>query len=150
MPVRRRWLARAAATAAIAVFGGVVPGIAPAASAASGPFEFAGVIEGSYGPTWSHADRLSAIRWMAAHGLNTYIHAPKFDAYQRAQWRDPYPAGAMADFAEEVRLARRLGVAWVPNVSPGTPLIPGPPGGASVSRDICFACPDDVAVLIGG
>jgi hyaluronoglucosaminidase len=122
--------------------------MAPAASAASTPFEFAGVIEGSYGPTWSHADRTSAIRWMAAHGLDTYVHAPKFDAYQRAQWRDPYPTGAMAEFAEEVRLARRLGVAWVPNVSPGTPLIPGPPGGASLSRDICFACPDDVAVLI--
>jgi hyaluronoglucosaminidase len=148
VPVQHRWLARAAATAAIAVLGGVMPGIAPAASAASKPFEFAGVIEGSYGPTWSHTDRMGAIRWMATHGLDTYVHAPKFDAYQRAQWRDPYPAGAMADFAEEVRLARRLGVAWVPNVSPGTPLIPGPPGGASVSRDICFACPDDVAVLI--
>src|SRR5205823_8662698 len=93
MPVRRRWLARAAAAAATALVGGVMPLMAPAASAASTPFEFAGVIEGSYGPTWSHADRMSAIRWMAARGLDTYIHAPKFDAYQRAQWRDPYPAG---------------------------------------------------------
>ena len=125
--------------------------LAPAASASAAgrPFEFSGVIEGSYGPTWSHADRMSAIRWMARQGLDTYIHAPKFDAYQRAQWRDPYPSEAMAEFADEIRLARRLGSAWVPNVSPGTPLIPGPPGGPAVSRDVCFACPEDVAVLIG-
>jgi hyaluronoglucosaminidase len=120
--------------------------LAVPAQAATDPFAFAGVIQGSYGPTWSHSDRMALLRWMGSHGLDTYIHAPKDDAYQRAQWRDPYPAADMADFAVEVAAARRTGVDWLPNVSPGFPLIPSTPGGP-VSRDLCFSCPDDVAAL---
>ncbi|MBV9283255.1 MAG: beta-N-acetylglucosaminidase domain-containing protein [Acidimicrobiia bacterium] len=134
---------------AAVTFGAVlVPVTATAGRAASAPppFAFTGAIEGSYGPPWSHADRLSAINWMAANGLDIYIHAPKFDPYARANWRDPYPPAQRADFASEIALASRLGVAWVPDISPGLPEIPGPP--ASVpSTDICFSCPADVATL---
>ncbi|MBV8984756.1 MAG: beta-N-acetylglucosaminidase domain-containing protein, partial [Acidimicrobiia bacterium] len=112
-----RRLRRAFAVVAAVTFGAVlVPVTATAGRAASAPppFAFTGAIEGSYGPPWSHADRLSAINWMAANGLDIYIHAPKFDPYARANWRDPYPPAQRADFASEIALASRLGVAWVP------------------------------------
>lgn len=124
----------------------VTGSLAAPASSAPQPFAFAGVIEGSYGPTWSHADRLAMVTWMGSHHLGTYVHAPKDDPYQRAQWRDPYPAAEMADFAREIAAARRTGVDWVPNVSPGFPLIPSTPVGAP-STDLCFSCPADVAAL---
>lgn len=120
--------------------------LAVPASSSPRPFVFAGVIEGSYGPTWTHADRLAMVRWLGAQHLDTYVHAPKNDPYQRAQWRDPYPAPELADFTTEIRAARAAGVDWVPNVSPGLPLIPSAP--ASVpSTDLCFSCPADVAAL---
>jgi hyaluronoglucosaminidase len=86
---------------------------------------------------------------MPAHGFNAYVHAPKDDLWQRTQWRDPYPAGQQAEFDAEIRLARSLRVEWVPNLSPAVPLIPTPaaPEGAP-SRDICFACPEDMRAIL--
>jgi hyaluronoglucosaminidase len=119
---------------------------------ADGAYRFRGVIFGPYGKPWSHTDRLDMVRWMGAHGMNTYVHAAKDDVYQRLQWRDPYPASTLADFAEEIAAGRQAsgeGVAWVPNLSPGVPLIPSltPPSGLP-SRDICFSCEDDFRVLV--
>ncbi|MFM7489859.1 MAG: beta-N-acetylglucosaminidase domain-containing protein, partial [Actinomycetota bacterium] len=37
----------------------------------------AGVIEGFYGPPWSHADRLATIDLLAENGGNWYVWAPK-------------------------------------------------------------------------
>ena len=54
-----------------------------------------------------------------------------------------------AALGEEIALASSVDVEWVPNISPGFPLIPslavpdGPP-----SRDICFSCPADLDVLV--
>jgi len=140
-----------AAALLLAVVGLVRPALTRAATPdastpSASPFAFAGVIEGSYGTPWSHADRMSAIPWMAANGLDVYIHAPKFDPYARAEWRDPYPATELADFTSEIALGQRLGVAWVPDLSPGLPEIPGPPAGVP-SADICFSCPADIAAL---
>jgi hyaluronoglucosaminidase len=116
---------------------------------AAGPYPFRGVIFGPYGSPWSHTDRLDMLAWMGAHSMNIYVHAAKDDVYQRAQWRDPYPQSVFGDFAEEVSAAAAHGVAWVPNVSPGVPLIPSatPPNGLP-SRDICFSCDADFAVLL--
>ena len=120
--------------------------------AAGGAYRFRGVIFGPYGKPWSHSDRLDMVHWMGAHGMNTYVHAAKDDIYQRVQWRDPYPSSTFADFAEEISAGRQAsgeGVAWVPNLSPGVPLIPSltPPTGLP-SRDICFSCEDDFRVLV--
>lgn len=106
-------------------------------------------MEGPYGPVWDHGARERVIRWMPSHGFNAYVHAPKDDLWQRTQWRDPYPAGQQAEFDAEIRLARSLGVEWVPNLSPALPLIPTPaaPEGAP-SRDICFACPEDMRAVL--
>jgi hyaluronoglucosaminidase len=117
----------------------------PAAPAARSPFPIRGVIEGFYGPPFSHADRLDLISWGAGHGLNTYVHAPKFDPYIRAQWREQYPVAALADYLQEVRAARRVGVAWVPDVGPGVAEIPSP---GVPDRDICFSCPGDLDALV--
>jgi len=107
------------------------------------------VIEGAYGRPWDHGQRLRVLRFMAVHGMNVYVHAPKDDPYQREQWRDPYPAAQMAEFASEVRWAADHGVAWVPSLSPGLPLIPSPsvPAGGP-SRDACFSCPADVRAVV--
>ena len=126
--------------------------LASASAAVASGYPFRGVIFGPYGKPWSHADRLDMIAWMAAHGMNTYVHAAKDDVYQRLQWRDPYPAAMLDDFAEEIAAGRSAaagGVAWVPNLSPGVPLIPSAtlPTGV-VSRDICFSCDGDLAVLL--
>ena len=114
-------------------------------------FTLRGVIFGPYGRVWSHADRMEMIRWMAREdvGMNVYVHAPKNDVYQRLQWRDAYPPEILAEFLEETALATSLGVAWVPNVSPGVPLIPSPrlPTGVP-STDVCFSCPEEVDVIV--
>jgi len=120
---------------------------APAGTSTS-PFSVRGVIEGFYGPVWSHAARLAALAWMGGHGMNTYVHAPKGDPWQRANWRDPYPASELGDYVAEIGAATAAGVAWVPNVSPGLPLIPGQPApGVAPSRDVCFSCPADVGAV---
>lgn len=120
------------------------------------PFRYRGVIFGPYGRPWSHDDRMSVLAWMGKPWrdtgrprMNVYIHAAKDDVYQRLRWRAPYPAEQMAAFAEEIALARAAGVEWVPNVSPGFPLIPSatPPDGPP-SRDICFSCAADLEVLV--
>lgn len=122
---------------------------AAAAADAISPFEWRGVVEGFYGPPWSHPEREAQFAWMAAHGMNAYLNAPKDDAYQRANWRDPYPSEEAAVLTQEVEAATAAGVAWIPNVSPGFAVIPGRPAAGTVaSAPICFACPADVDKLV--
>src|SRR3954469_325191 len=123
-------------------------GAAAPAHAAS-PFAWRGVIEGMYGTPWDHGMRMRMLAIMGEHGMNAYVHAPKDDLYQRTQWRDPYPAAQMADYAREVAFARSHGVEWVPNLSPGVPLIPTPrPPEGAPSRDVCFSCPADLDAVV--
>jgi hyaluronoglucosaminidase len=116
--------------------------------AAAHALEWRGIVEGPYGRPWSDGERAAMLAWMAEHGMNAYVHAPKDDLYGRTHWRDPYPAAQQAVFDREVRAARRDGIAWIPNISPALPLIPtvAPPAGAP-SRDLCFSCPADLAVV---
>jgi len=60
-------------------------------------FQYLGVIEGFYGPPWSHQDRLDILAFMEEVGLADYVYAPKDDPYHRARWRDPYPPKPPAD-----------------------------------------------------
>jgi len=115
------------------------------AGAASSPFTWRGIIEGFYGPPYTHGDRLDLIRWEAAHHMNLYIHAPKEDPYVRSLWSEPYPAAEMAQFRQEIALANHLGVDWVPDIGPGLALyqssnVPG--------SDICFSCATDRQLLV--
>jgi len=111
-------------------------------------FDRGGIIVGYYGRPWSHGERLDSLQWMADRGLDTFVFAPKNDPYQRANWRGPYPDEQFENFTEEITLARDVGVDWIPNISPGLPLIPGTPArGETPSRDICFSCREDRQVL---
>jgi len=88
---------------------------------ATGAQRFAqtGVIEGFYGPPWSHQDRLDMLRFMGRFGLTHYYYAPKDDPYHRARWAEPYPAKAAARLRELATVAREEGVTFVWAVSPG-------------------------------
>jgi signal transduction histidine kinase len=59
-----------------------------------------GVIEGFYGPPWSHEERLDLIAFCGREGLTTWVHAPKDDPYHRASWREPYPDEELAQLGE--------------------------------------------------
>jgi hyaluronoglucosaminidase len=78
-----------------------------------------GVIEGFYGPPWTHADRLDLLGFCGAHELDTWVHAPKDDPYHRERWRDPYPDAELTLLAELAAAATRHGVDFVWSVGPG-------------------------------
>ncbi len=70
-----------------------------------------GVIEGFYGPPWSHDARLQMLRWLAAQGLDRYVYAPKSDPLHRGiRWTQPYPDDELARFEELIGVGRDLGV----------------------------------------
>ena len=77
------------------------------------------MIEGFYGPTWRHEERLDLIRFCGRHGLNTWVHAPKDDPYHRARWREPYPDEELQQLAELAAEAGRNGVELVYALAPG-------------------------------
>lgn len=82
-------------------------------------FAHSGVIEGFYGPRWSHADRLFVIERIGSWGMNRYYYAPKDDPLHRSRWREPYPPSALAEFRELVACGERAGVEAGFAVSPG-------------------------------
>lgn len=92
-----------------------------------------GVVEGYYGRPWSGDARRDVIRFLGTHGLDTFVYGPKNDPFHRDRWREPYPADALADFAETARVARQAKVRFVVALSPGL--------------DVCYACKDDFAAL---
>jgi hyaluronoglucosaminidase len=69
-----------------------------------------GVVEGFYGPPWSHTERLSLLGFLAAQGLDTYVYAPKNDIHHRKRWQRPYPPEEMDRFAELFARGEELGV----------------------------------------
>jgi hyaluronoglucosaminidase len=78
-----------------------------------------GVIEGFYGPPWSHAERLDLIGFCGREGLTTWVHAPKDDPFHRARWRDPYPEAELAGLGELVAECGRNGVDFTYALAPG-------------------------------
>jgi hyaluronoglucosaminidase len=98
------------------------------------PFRHRGIVEGFYGPPYAHADRLWWVERLAALGMNTYVIAPKDDPRQREHWREPYPEGERACFAELAARGERAGVAVGFALSPGL--------------SIRYASADDVAALV--
>lgn len=85
-------------------------------------FAVRGVVEGFYGRPWSHAERLDALAFMGGHRLNTYMYAPKDDAYHRRLWRIPYGRAAMGRFRALAGAAARHGVDFGVAISPGLSL----------------------------
>jgi hyaluronoglucosaminidase len=81
-----------------------------------------GVIEGFYGAPWTHEQRLDLIRFSAAKGLNTWVHAPKDDPYHRKLWREPYPDAELAQLGELAAEADRNGIDLAYAIAPGLDL----------------------------
>jgi hyaluronoglucosaminidase len=78
-----------------------------------------GVIEGFYGPPWSHGARLDAIEFLAALGMNAYVYAPKSDPRHRERWREPYEPHEHDAFGELARACRAVGARFGFALSPG-------------------------------
>jgi hyaluronoglucosaminidase len=78
-----------------------------------------GVIEGFYGPPWTHEARTHVIDFLGRRGMNAYVYAPKDDPKHRERWREPYSDTELRAFSELVvcceRVDTRLGFA----ISPG-------------------------------
>ncbi len=121
------WMAGAVAALVAAIIPGPVrtadlnpPRVAkPAVSTASAPPFMDGVIEGFYGPDWSTANTEAIFAFMQQQHLNTFVYAPKYDPYQRADWSKPYPPKNLAALARLVASARQHGITFIDSVSPG-------------------------------
>ncbi len=83
------------------------------------PFRYRGVIEGFYGRPWTHDQRLDMIEFLADHGLNTFVYAPKDDPFLRERWREPYSGDRLDLLADLLARARSRGVDLVPCLAPG-------------------------------
>jgi len=77
-----------------------------------------GLIEGFYGPPWSWDARDRMIDFLAAHGFDLYVYAPKDDPLHRARWRDPLPEEELARFERLARHAADAGVELSYGLSP--------------------------------
>jgi hyaluronoglucosaminidase len=110
----------ASASAPIRHGAGLQAGFKSALPATARPSPFlSGVVEGFYGPRWTVATTVHIIRFLAAHGMNTFVYAPKDDPYQRAQWATPYPPRQLAYLKTIVAAAQAAHVRFVYSVSPG-------------------------------
>ena len=79
---------------------------------------FRGVIEGFYGRQWSWSVRRDYAVFLKNHGYNTYIYAPKGDAFLRSKWRESWPASEYRQLLELSAEYRRQGVEWGVGLSP--------------------------------
>ena len=59
-----------------------------------------GVIEGFYGPPWSHEERLACIDFLEQSGGNTYVWAAKQEPRHRDQWSEPFTHDEREGFAQ--------------------------------------------------
>jgi hyaluronoglucosaminidase len=78
-----------------------------------------GVIEGFYGPPWTHTERLDLVSFCGAEGFTMWVHAPKDDPYHRKLWREPYPDAQLDQLAELVRACERHDVEFAYSIAPG-------------------------------
>jgi hyaluronoglucosaminidase len=93
-----------------------------------------GVIEGFYGPPWTHAGRLDLIEFSGREGFDTWVHAPKDDPFHRERWRDSYPDEELARLGELVDTAERHGVDFAYAIAPGL--------------SICYSQPSELEALV--
>lgn len=78
-----------------------------------------GTVEGFYGTPWSHADRISQLRFYGQFKMNTYIYGPKDDPFHSANWREPYPAKEASQIKELTAEAACNKVDFVWAIHPG-------------------------------
>jgi hyaluronoglucosaminidase len=74
------------------------------------------------------------VSFCGAEGFDTWVHAPKDDAYHRKLWRDPYPDAELTQLAELVRACEQHGVEFAYAIAPGL--------------DICYSNDGELATLM--
>jgi len=85
----------------------------------SSPFAVRGVIEGFYGPPWTHEQRLDLLPFLAARGMNTFVYGPKDDPLVRSRWRQPYEGDDRQRIAALARVSASNALTFVYCISPG-------------------------------
>ena len=84
-----------------------------------GPGPVRAVIEGYYGPPWSHEARLDVIAFAGRAGMNTYLLAAKHDPANTLLWDRPLTAQRRREFDELTAAGREHGVRLCVAISPG-------------------------------
>ncbi len=105
-------------------------------------FRTRGIVEGFYGPPWSHTDRLTVVERVGALGMNAYMYAPKDDPFHRDRWREQYPDAAMSEFAELAARGRQAGVTVGYAIAPGLDIDPAADHDVIALGDKCIAMLD--------
>jgi hypothetical protein len=77
-----------------------------------------GVIEGFYGQCWSWESREGYAGFLAGCGMNSYIYAPKSDAYLRKQWRKCWPDNEFQQLKQLSSVYRQAGLNFGLGLSP--------------------------------
>lgn len=99
-----------------------------------------GGMESFYGPTWSQADDLQQIQFLAAHKMNTFFYGPAGDPQTDQTWNVPYTAHQLSALARLVTAAQSKHVNFIYRISPEDPLDP--------SAGICHSDPADLQELL--
>jgi beta-N-acetylglucosaminidase-like protein/concanavalin A-like lectin/glucanase superfamily protein/hyaluronidase-like protein/glycosyl hydrolase family 20 len=103
-------------------------------------FAVRGGMQSFYGPTWSQADDLQQIQFLAAHKMNTYFYGPAGDPQTDQTWNVPYTPQQLSALAAVVADAQSQHVNFIYRISPEDPL--DPPAG------ICHSDPADLQALL--
>jgi hyaluronoglucosaminidase len=82
-------------------------------------FAVRGVIEGFYGPPWSHEERLDFLKFMADHGMNMFVFSPKDEPLLRYDWAETPDEAWMKSIQELRTRAANLGIRFAIAISPG-------------------------------
>lgn len=116
--------------------------------------QISGIIEGFYGPPWSHDERLAWIDRLAEWGMTHYVWAAKSEPRHRDRWREAFTQEELGQFDELA--SRRAGVALAVGLTPGADattdeitakLVPAVAAGARV---VVLSCDDLPALDAGG
>src|SRR5712692_163523 len=97
-------------------------------------FRRRGIVEGFFGPLWTMGHRVRLLKFGAARGMNTYLYAPKDDAYHREQWTKPYPPSKWKPLQQLIRHAQKQKIDFVYGFHPG--------------KGLCFSAEKPVATLL--
>lgn len=76
-----------------------------------------GVIEGFYGPPWTHGDRLAWIDRLGDWGMSHYVWAAKQEPRHRDDWAAPFTDDELDQFGQLAR--RRDGITLAVGLTPG-------------------------------
>jgi len=77
-----------------------------------------GIIEGFYGPPWSHDARLDFIDFLADHGGNTYVWAAKLEPRHREKWAEAFTDSELHQFSELAQRQQQVQV--LIGITPGS------------------------------